>query len=484
MTIAATVLLQSIDTSNTTSYASSSFTITNGRPVLLCLQSAENDPSSVPTIAASNHGSTYTWTQEDTVQMNGGVRRRITVFSTLPTSTNTDTITINYTNAQFSNSFHIVEFTGADTTDLVRQSVNAAGGLTTGLVSITLAAFGNVNNATFGFWAINGSSSLTVGSGFTGLTDQQATEAEAPTRVITEFRNDNDTGVDMTITGGTNRRYVGIALELKANLGTDLTLPTSDATALAPAPAFTVTIPMVTAEASADATPPAIPVVLTPTGILADASVLGPALLGNIVLGDPGGSSTTVVTMVAAEAAASANVPTMTMAYNIPVSTATAVGPDDPPELNFSIGMIPGVATAVGNPPTPGVVLTMVTGTATADALTGLVATISNSILLVAATAGADANPPALNVAVPMAVATASADGIVVTLNVEIPMTVAAAIAEAPAPIAGTAFPDASGEIDLRAIRRERADLEAVERETVLVESVRREQVTLNVEAL
>jgi hypothetical protein len=80
-------------------------------------------------------------------------------------------------------------------------------------LTVTLAAFGSANNATFGAFSntVTGST-VTAGSGFT-ISGNVASGTNI--RGTTEFRNDNDTTVDMSWSASSDQ-FGGIGIEVKA----------------------------------------------------------------------------------------------------------------------------------------------------------------------------------------------------------------------------------------------------------------------------
>jgi hypothetical protein len=111
----------------------------------------------------------------------------------------------------------VIEFSGIDTSGTdgsgaVVQSVTNSGTPLSSL-TVTLAAFGSVDNATYGTFSTNGNvTGWTPGSGFT-LIHEQANATDGPS-FATEFRADNDTSVDATQPGSGDMG--GIAVEIKA----------------------------------------------------------------------------------------------------------------------------------------------------------------------------------------------------------------------------------------------------------------------------
>ncbi len=105
--------------------------------------------------------------------------------------------------------FQDVRFTGLHALDVVVQSaVNQVAAGTS--LTVTLAAFEGVNNATLGFFGQNNSQGFTFGTGFTELADF-ATEVAMSQQA--EFLASNDTTVDVSVTGAAD--IVGIALEIR-----------------------------------------------------------------------------------------------------------------------------------------------------------------------------------------------------------------------------------------------------------------------------
>jgi len=125
------------------------------------------------------------------------------------------TITFDTTGQDQENfSWIIDQVTGSDTSTPIVQNVAADGGDASGTsLSITLAAFSDVNNGTYGaFGGSNDTGNCTPGSGFAELADITHTDAGYGIRA-TEWRNDNDTSVDITYSASVRRE--GIAMEIK-----------------------------------------------------------------------------------------------------------------------------------------------------------------------------------------------------------------------------------------------------------------------------
>lgn len=154
-------------------------------------------------------GASMTWTEVATV-LSSDSKQRITIFRALSSSPGSGAITSNNggqtTSWQFSiNEFQNVVTTGTNGADAVVQSAsNTFSGTNTG-VTVTLSAFGSGSNATFGFVAGSAQPGITVGSGFTELS-QVVSESQA------QWKNSADTSVDWSWVSTAN---VGIAVALE-----------------------------------------------------------------------------------------------------------------------------------------------------------------------------------------------------------------------------------------------------------------------------
>lgn len=201
------------------SLASGSFTPTANRLVLAAVQSRTGitaDPN-IPTLS----GNGLTWVQVATVlyDSTSSSRKRLTVFRAMGASPTTGALTADFAvQAQTDMGIVVDEFSGIDTggtdgsTAVVQSATALDDTITVATLTATLAAFGSVNNATYGAFAIGSvSSTSTAGTGFTKIGDLGTTTNN---RVTTEFRNDNDTSVDMSWSA--NEEIGGIGIEIKA----------------------------------------------------------------------------------------------------------------------------------------------------------------------------------------------------------------------------------------------------------------------------
>lgn len=197
----------STDRSSGPGYTTASVTLKAGRLYLL---SVENSAASAAAVSAITGGPT--WTSRATGQYNG-TANRLSLFSAVPTVDYTGTIDIAFGATQTGATWSLDEFSGVDTTTndgLVQVTAVATGTSTT--PAATLSAFGSANNATFGVQGHAANTTSTPGTGHTELSDVgTATPAQA---ISSEWRVDNDTSVDFTITSAA---WGCLAAELKAD---------------------------------------------------------------------------------------------------------------------------------------------------------------------------------------------------------------------------------------------------------------------------
>lgn len=89
-----------------------------------------------------------------------------------------------------------------------------------GTITVTLAAFGSSNNATYGAFANDsGTGTMTAGSGFAAL----GVNAGAVLNGGMEWKNSNDTSVDAVFDAVAGATSGGIAIEVKAAASTSTT---------------------------------------------------------------------------------------------------------------------------------------------------------------------------------------------------------------------------------------------------------------------
>lgn len=115
---------------------------------------------------------------------------------------------VNVTVDQFTN----VKTSGTNGADAVVQSVDTISAGTTTSVTATLAAFADVNNATYGLAGRNGSGQ-SVGSGFTLLANPASSRS-----ALSMWKATNDTTVDVTYSSTSVLNAI-IGVEIAASLG-------------------------------------------------------------------------------------------------------------------------------------------------------------------------------------------------------------------------------------------------------------------------
>jgi len=215
MPITANNLIGAGSAASQNSYTTASYTPTTDRIVLIAVSNPRGAGSpNTPTIS----GNSMTWTQIRTFLDASASLRRLTVFRGVATAPSTGTIVINFAGqSQDSCMWSITEYDGTDTTGtngsnaIVQSVTGEANGTSTG-VTATLAAFSNVNNATYGVVRHNSNGlAITQGSGFTEINEISITN----NRSQTEFKDTNDTTVDWSWSS-TSLNATAIAIELKS----------------------------------------------------------------------------------------------------------------------------------------------------------------------------------------------------------------------------------------------------------------------------
>lgn len=190
-------------------YTTASVVLKTGR--LYCLAVENSHLTSAPAVTSVTGGAT--WVERATVQFNGTLNR-VSLWTCSPASDYAGTISIAFgTSSGVTGAvWALDEMSGVDTSsnDGIVQTVTATGSSTT--PTATLAAFASTSNATYGIHGKAANATSTPGTGFTELSD---TGTGTPAQSIsTEWRVDNDTSVDFTITSAA---WGCIAAEVKAD---------------------------------------------------------------------------------------------------------------------------------------------------------------------------------------------------------------------------------------------------------------------------
>lgn len=213
--IASTTITSGNNAAGASSQNTASVTLTAGRLYLLSVttRTASGDPNHA---TATSTGATWVEVNSNNYD-NAGSQKRTTVLRTMVGSNQTGVIAIDFASQTQSDIvWTLDEFTGMDTTGtngsgaVVQSVVNQdRAGATT--LTATLAAFGSVANATWGVCSVgSGTSTTTAGTGFSKVSEN-ATASNL--RLMTQFRNDNDTTVNFT--SGTSAELSVIAVEIK-----------------------------------------------------------------------------------------------------------------------------------------------------------------------------------------------------------------------------------------------------------------------------
>ena len=212
MAITEANLTSAADTTDATSWTTASITPTTNRLVLAAICNSRATSPTLPTLS----GCGLTWVQVATVAYVSDTRR-LTLFRALGASPTSGALTIDFAGVtQSAAGWVISEYDGIDTSGTdgsaaIVQSVTDNSGAGVGTTaSATLAAFGAAENATFGMFNVNNASGFTAGSGFAEGGDVNVSGLGS---LMAEWRNDNDTSVDATMTSG---NWGAIAAEIKA----------------------------------------------------------------------------------------------------------------------------------------------------------------------------------------------------------------------------------------------------------------------------
>ena len=214
--VTAANLTSGSSTTDASSYTTASITPSANKLILVAvtIRNDTSDAASAPTIS----GNGLTWVQINTQSF--GARQNLTLFRSMGASPSAGVITIDTGGDTMDMvSWTVAEFDGVDTSGtngsgaIVQNAVNSTTGATS--LTVTLAAFGSANNATYGtFTHSQFNEGIAQGTGFTELADSFAAGVYG---TESEWRNDNDTSVDASWV--TSTRGAGIAVEIKASAG-------------------------------------------------------------------------------------------------------------------------------------------------------------------------------------------------------------------------------------------------------------------------
>ncbi len=170
-----------------------------------------------PTI--SGNGLTWDLITKIYYDTTSGSRKTLWLFRSMGASPSTGAITITFGETWTHCYWSLDEVTGMDTSGsngsgaIVQSATNLESAGDGGTLTVSLGAFANANNATYGIFAADPSTGTwSVGSGFTKV----ATQDSGTINLGTEYRSDNDTSVDMTCDAVAGTSSGGIAIEIAA----------------------------------------------------------------------------------------------------------------------------------------------------------------------------------------------------------------------------------------------------------------------------
>lgn len=216
MAITLTALTSGESDVDATSQATASITPGANRLVLATITTQGGGPPATPTAT----GNGLTWVQVATVTYNtvADPFKRITLFRAMGSAPSAGAVTFDFgAETQVRFAWSVVESNNEVDTGgtngsaaVVQSATNNANAVTS--LTVTLAAFGSANNATYGAFGISVIEVQAPGAGFTEIHD--IGPAAETIRIHTEWRSDNDTTVDQSSVTAADRG--GIAIEIKA----------------------------------------------------------------------------------------------------------------------------------------------------------------------------------------------------------------------------------------------------------------------------
>lgn len=227
MAITHTALTSGSDATNQTSKATASISPAGNEliEVAFCVGffSQVADPPPTPTV--TGNGITYALVAKVGFWYTGAdVYMGQYLFRGMAASPTTGAITIDFGSTTMDSiAWSVSSKAGVDTggtngsAAIVQAVTGYADGNTT--KTLTLAAFGSANNATAGYFGAGGvgtdSKTWTPGTGFTEIHDTGTEYAY----IGTQWRNDNDTSVDMTASATTNIGAIAVEIKAAAEVG-------------------------------------------------------------------------------------------------------------------------------------------------------------------------------------------------------------------------------------------------------------------------
>lgn len=215
--MAVTVANKTTKTGSGTTLVSDSHTPASNKLQLMTVTSRTGITANPNQPTATGNGLTWVVVNSIVYDTTSSSRKRVTLFRALGASPTAGATTVDFGGqTQTSSTLIIDECTGADTsgTDgsgaVVQSVTNKDETVSTGLLTVTLGAFGSTANATYGAFAEGGNGTYTAGSGFTEVASLVNGDS---IDTLTEYKSTNDTSVDAT--DSANSELGGIAIEIK-----------------------------------------------------------------------------------------------------------------------------------------------------------------------------------------------------------------------------------------------------------------------------
>ncbi len=215
--ITVNVLTSGFSETDASSYPSASVSPAADKVILAVVSNRRSPTSVIPTAS----GAGITWVQVfSEVLTFGGGENRITVFRGIDAAPSTGAITFDFGGqTQLRGSWAILELDnvdtgGADGADAIVQADSDENAAATS-VSVTLAGFGDANNATIGFCSADNPSvggPYSPGSGWPAFVVNELTGSQF-NAVAVEFRTDNSVTVDFSSNSTDGLTIIGIELK-------------------------------------------------------------------------------------------------------------------------------------------------------------------------------------------------------------------------------------------------------------------------------
>lgn len=213
MTITENPLTSLADSTNAASYATPSVTPGANRLILVAVENNRIGGATTPTLS----GNGLTWVAIDNQPFSATNNYLITLFRSMGASPSTGAITADFGGVnQTGCAISVAEFDGVDTSGtngsgaVVQSAKNS--GLLVASLTVTLAAFGDVNNGAYSCFGANITGGIAPDTGWSEIHD--VTYTIPNTELETQWRNDNDTTAVGTPAVGADMG--GIAIEIKA----------------------------------------------------------------------------------------------------------------------------------------------------------------------------------------------------------------------------------------------------------------------------